>query len=215
MRNYIKILTFLFVFVGLCLIRTSAFVAIVDHSVYSLALQLSYSKTWLLIWYGVTQLGEWFFVYVVLAILSILVLMQHRNRYGFGFVLLMIGLSISNVLFKVQFHLPRPVGLATFYEELSTYSFPSGHAVNSILVFFLIPRLYQFIQQGQIAESQSIRERSTSFALMLFGAIMIGLSRIFLGVHWFSDVVAGMVWGAVFYQIILEYLRMLTRRKNA
>lgn len=212
MVKYKQIFIFLLLFLILCVIRTTDPVLSVDDFWYNLAQQLSYSREWLLVWFGVTQIGDGFFVYIIVFLLTMMILSRHRNRYGFGFFLLMLGLALSNLGFKLFFQLSRPVGFASFYEELSTHTFPSGHAVNSIVIFFLVPRLYQYIQQGSI-HFGTRRERVTSFVLMVFGASLISMSRVFLGVHWFSDVVTGMVWGAVVYQIVLSYLKFMTARR--
>lgn len=206
-------LIFFAFFLLLCLIRTTDPVHAIDGFWYNLAQQLSYSREWLLIWFGVTQIGDGFFVYIIVFLLTLTIVSRHRNRYGFGFFLLMLCLALSNLGFKLFFQISRPVGLASFYEELSTHTFPSGHAVNGIVIFFLVPRLYQYIQQGGIHFGHSARERVTSFFLMLFGASLISMSRVFLGVHWFSDVVTGMVWGAVIYQVVLVYLKFMIERR--
>ncbi|MCV2351573.1 phosphatase PAP2 family protein [Paucibacter sp. Y2R2-4] len=84
-------------------------------------------------------------------------------------------------------------------------SFPSGHASISALVFLSLGALLA-----------SGRERLVERAFILFAAalmaVLIGLSRIALGVHWASDVVGGWAFGAAWAVLFLLLARKLARR---
>lgn len=166
-----------------------------------------------MVWYGVTQLGDGFFVYLVVGFEAVVFLFKERTLRSFGIIGVMFVLFLSNPLFKIIFKINRPIGFASFYEELTTSSFPSGHSVNAVIIFFLVPRFYQFIQLGRLPEPDSQRERISSFVLMLFGAMMVAMSRVFLGVHWFSDVMTGLVWGGVIHLVIMNLLILNQRSK--
>ena len=64
----------------------------------------------------------------------------------------------------------------------TSYSFPSGHSANSMAVFTAVALI-------------ALPRRPGALILAIGLAILIGLTRIFLGVHWPSDVVGGWAWG--------------------
>lgn len=81
---------------------------------------------------------------------------------------------------------PRPE-LADHLVQVSGLSFPSGHATNSAIVYLTLASL-----AGQVVRGRRIRAYAFGAAILLVGAI--GTSRVYLGVHWPSDVLAG--WSA-------------------
>lgn len=122
-------------------------------------------------------------IVVALAVSALLVLRRFGQAamVGFGSVAgyaLMVGLK--NLVQR-----PRPpVGDAVAHE--SSWSFPSGHAMMSIIVFGLIAVVL-------------VWNTGHRWWLLLAGmaSLVIGISRLYLGVHWLSDVLAGWLIGAV------------------
>lgn len=101
----------------------------------------------------------------------------------------LIGGFLLNTLFKEVFARPRPVFVDPI-AVLNSYSFPSGHAMLSLitigmLTYFLWSRL----------ESFHARAFAVTFGVLL--VVMIGISRMALGVHFLSDVLAGYAAGGV------------------
>ena len=84
---------------------------------------------------------------------------------------------------------PRPPGAAAYVTDTQV-SFPSGHTMTGIYVYGAIGLL--LILWGLDRNSTALRV--TGFAFFGFG-IVVGLSRIVLGVHWASDVMAGWLFG--------------------
>jgi len=136
----------------------------------------------------VTSLGS-------LAVLGLLILLAFGvlaclRRWGEG-VLLLVGagggLCISQGL-KVLFGRERP-DMAYRAVEAVNASFPSGHAMMSAVVFLTL---------GALASRFAERKRLKALALgsAVFLSLLVGLSRIYLGVHWASDVLAGWCVGA-------------------
>jgi undecaprenyl-diphosphatase len=112
--------------------------------------------------------------------------------------------SMGVSLLKSQFGRPRPG--AEFAELLAPgMSFPSGHATISAIVFLTVAAL--------IANTRSRAvEKSYILAMATLMALLVGLSRIALGVHWATDVVAGWAFGAAWALAWLLLARGLTRR---
>lgn len=127
----------------------------------------------------ITNLGSALFVIAV----SILLLVFLKDK--------LIGLSIFlnlaivgglNQILKMIFQRPRPVGYRLIEE--SGYSFPSGHSMISAAFYgFLIYLIYKKVENKYIKYSLII-----GLTLLI---VCIGLSRIYLGVHYASDVLAG------------------------
>ncbi len=109
---------------------------------------------------------------------------KHRNEAVF-FVFVSGASGVLIYLLKHLFMRARPV--VQFLAETG-YSFPSGHALISVVLF---GSLLYF--------SLKLKSVSTKYWLVLFsslGILILGLSRIYLNVHWFSDILGGYFLGA-------------------
>lgn len=141
----------------------------------------------------VTNLGDWFVVFA--ATLALIVFFLYRRDHDHLGVLIvtMVGAGVLDGVLKLAFHRLRPDPF--FGARPTTYSFPSGHSLISFCFYGLIAGMINF----QLEERWQ-RALVWCAAGLLIG--MIGLSRIYLGVHWPTDVVAGytaaIIWmGAV------------------
>ncbi len=92
-------------------------------------------------------------------------------------------------LIKVQVARPRP-DVVPHLVEVSHMSFPSGHAASSAVVYLTLAGL-----ASQVTPNRVARRYMLSVAILLVGAI--GCSRVYLGVHWPSDVLAGWSFGTL------------------
>jgi membrane-associated phospholipid phosphatase len=136
---------------------------------------------------GITQLAsQWVSVGItVLAIISLL--WKKRRLKALAFSLVMSGVGLSIYYGKLFFQRVRPLHIA-YYPE-TTFSFPSGHSAAAMALFGMLAYLC-------IQEAESFRKR---FIVGLLGAwliLAIGFSRIYLGVHFLSDVAGGYLVGA-------------------
>lgn len=91
--------------------------------------------------------------------------------------------SILSGQAKLLFARPRPA-LVDHLIEVRGLSFPSGHATNSAIIYLTLALLI-----SQVVPGRRTRAYILSVAVLLVG--LIGISRVYLGVHWPSDVLAG------------------------
>lgn len=91
--------------------------------------------------------------------------------------------SILSGQAKLLFARPRP-DLVEHLVEAQGLSFPSGHATNSAIIYLTLALLI-----SQVVHGRATRAYILGAAVMLTG--IVGISRVFLGVHWPSDVMAG------------------------
>lgn len=96
--------------------------------------------------------------------------------------------AILSTLLKSLFDRPRP-DLVAHLVDVSSTSFPSGHAMNSAVVYLTLGAL---LARAHLERTTRIYVLSVAIALTL----AVGSSRVYLGVHWPSDVIAGWIVGA-------------------
>ena len=157
--------------------------------------------------WAITQLGRIWVIGFLVAFFSLFLWFSHRRYYLLGLYVSIIGSEILTITGKYAFARERPSG--AFYHE-ALYSFPSGHATLAIAFFGFV--LYTFFQ-----ETPSFRSKLNLFFIALTLIFLIGMSRIYLGVHYVSDVWAGYLVGAMWMVIgiaLSEYQRSNTSCKK-
>lgn len=112
--------------------------------------------------------------------------------------------ALVGALLKAIFMRPRP-NLVTHLIEVETTSFPSGHAMNSAVVFLTLGALLTQTQKGL-----AVRIYLMTIAIIL--TLIVGFSRVYLGVHWPSDVLAGWCVGATWAAFCSVVARVLQLR---
>ena len=138
----------------------------------------------------------------VLIFFCLLIFIFIKKRTYFYLVgLNLINTVILNIALKVLFRRERPI--ESIIEE-SGYSFPSGHSMTSLAFYgFLIYLLYK----------SSIQKKLKILLITILGIIimLIGTSRIYLGVHYLSDVLAGfsftLAYLIIFTKLITNYMK--------
>lgn len=126
---------------------------------------------------------------VALAIASVVCVLLYRRRHLAEAALVPVvlgGTELLNLILKLSFQRTRP---EVAFVELDTYSFPSGHAMVSTAAYGLLA----YLAWGRLATR---RARLVLAGGTLVAVALIGFSRLYLGVHYLSDVLAGIAGGA-------------------
>lgn len=117
-----------------------------------------------------------------------------------------VGMLI-NMLLKQLFQRARPV-LEEPLLTLTTYSFPSGHT-SSATLFYGILTLYVF------SRTNNRRVHTACVALWIALVMLVGFSRMYLGVHYLTDVVAAATWSLAWLALCALASRALRKRLRA
>ncbi len=154
------------------------------------------------VWF--TSLGGEIIVPLVAIITVIILWYRKRQSFAKAFIFTGVFAEIFNLAGKEFFHRARPV--AQMVNETS-YSFPSGHATLSLAIYGFIA--YMILR---LAKKEAVKVWST-IILGIF-ILLIGLSRIYLRVHYFSDVVGGFALGGLSLILGITISEYLLRRNN-
>jgi undecaprenyl-diphosphatase len=137
----------------------------------------------------ITMLGSTLFLSLLCISVFVIFIIKNWKRAAVLLMTAAAGAVILNFVLKVSFGRTRPV---PFFDTPlpDSYGFPSGHALYAACCYGVLAWLV-----ASRIQNKSLRILIWSFAVLL--AFLIGLSRIYLGVHYPSDVIAGFVAGIV------------------
>lgn len=140
-----------------------------------------------------SALGNSISLLISTLIVIILLLKKHRNEVAIFCIALIMG-TVINTALKTFIARERPSQSPLVIEN--TYSFPSNHAMNATIFFGLISYFsFHFFRKKSLSVMISL--------LSILLIILIGFSRIYLGVHYFSDVMAGYFAGFWWFVTVL------------
>lgn len=143
----------------------------------------------------------------VLAIVVAAVLLKRRQRVlAIGWLIALAGGGLLNWALKALFARPRPL----FDDPLAVargWSFPSGHSMGTIVTFGMLSYLaFLFLR--------TLRARLAFVAFALSWTVAMGFSRMYLGVHYLSDVLAGFAAGSVWLAVCISGVEVARRRPS-
>lgn len=135
----------------------------------------------------VTDLGSVWFLGAVAALVTVWALAKGRRALAGLYAMTALASGVLIVLLKLLFQRPRP-DLMTAIAAPDSFSFPSGHAMGSIVVFGMAAFVGRRLAGGR---------RRSWYGLAALVVSLVGFSRVYLGVHWTTDVLAGYAAGAI------------------
>jgi undecaprenyl-diphosphatase len=136
---------------------------------------------------GFTFLGEPNLLLALCVTLVIILLVRKHRSEATTIAIAGAGAIGLNLLLKKLFARARPQ-LWERAVDVRFYSFPSGHAMVSMVIYGLL---------GYFLASRFPKQRWWIYILTILLVVVIGLSRLYLGVHWPTDIIAGYTAGLV------------------
>jgi membrane-associated phospholipid phosphatase len=128
---------------------------------------------------ALTHIGSWFVLLGMMAARAAMLMVRRHRLAAVWLVGVVVGGRLIVELVKLIVERPRPE-LQPHEVMVSSFSFPSGHAANSMITFLALA-----------VTMRGSEQRGTAIVAAILGGIAVGCTRPMLGVHWPSDVIAG------------------------
>lgn len=145
--------------------------------------------------------------YAIVALSLLLLIIIKNKSIPLSIILNLICISLLNLIFKLIIQRQRPDGISII--NISGYSYPSGHSMVSMAFFGFIAYLIYKKLNNKLYKLLTI-------IVSIIIIFLIGFSRIYLGVHYFSDVLGGffaslgyLIIFTNYYQIILKKVKKI------
>ena len=152
----------------------------------------------------ITALGGYTTIIIInLAAIGYLLAVRRRGLAIYIAGAVLSGLAGSTLL-KLDYLRPRPELVARLV-EVHTSSFPSGHAMNAAITYLTLGSLLAGTERNRLV-------RLYVMSVAIFLTVAIGISRVYLGVHWPSDVLVGWSLGGVWAFLCAAVFAELQRR---
>lgn len=161
------------------------------------------SEPWDSFWFFITKQFNWIPIFLIIFYLVF-------KHYGWRHSLLILGMialvilitdQTTNHFFKYRFERLRPSsdpsleGLIRAVHSSQTFSFISGHASNSMAAAFFLFAV--------------LKTRVKYIEIMFLWPLVFAYSRIYLGLHYPSDILAGYLWGALMALLVLQLYKQI------
>jgi membrane-associated phospholipid phosphatase len=149
----------------------------------------------------ITTLGTGVVLIMIVLIASIF-LWQTQHKWSVYLLLLgTFGGKLLNTALKAFYNRDRP-SVVEWVTEVHSTSFPSGHAMSAMVVYGSVAYLV-----GRLDANRGLRH--TTWAVAAVVILAIGISRMYLGVHYPSDVIAGFIAGLAWLGFVVACMRAL------
>ncbi len=140
---------------------------------------------------------------IALVVLTVVGFFVVQARYWTAFFVFMTAISgeLVSYAMKSVFARPRP-GITPHLREAFSSSFPSGHAMQSAIIYLTLGAMLMRITSGRLTKIYC-------FTVAMLLTFLVGLSRVWLGVHYPTDVIAGwiigLIWASVCWLVAQHY----------
>lgn len=142
---------------------------------------------------NITNIGG---AYSLIVVSLLLLVFIKKKKIPLFIIINLVSVFLTSQLLKIIFRRPRPDGLFLINE--TGFSYPSGHAMVSFAYILFIIYILKGIKNNVVKVILSI------FLIIL--ALAIGFSRIYLGVHYFSDIIAAYFLSVCYISIFINFV---------
>ncbi len=146
----------------------------------------------------ITNFGSTIMISILFILILAVLLFRKRWRYAILSTIAILGALLLQLIIKNLVHRTRPENLIA-----TDFSFPSGHAMMAIIFVSLL--IYSF--------KDDFKNKIVRYVLIITASaffITVGISRIIIHVHWFSDVIAGMSISFFWFICVVLVERLIT-----
>jgi len=195
MKKYIKwiifgIYLFIFLLIGINILNDSTLV--IDTVMYEWISKYIIGENMTFFMKFITWFGSTIGI-IIVGLISLFIIRDRKINISLT-ICLVLGTTINNIV-KIIFSRPRPNINPLVLEN--TYSFPSGHSMMSMILYgYLIYLVYNYVKNKNI--------KWLLITLLSILILSIGFTRVYLGVHYFSDVIGGFIFGIVYLIMYIE-----------
>ena len=198
-NNKLLILTIIPLFIIITIITSKILLErelIIDKLAYDIIVEQLRTPKLTLFMKTITKLSDTGYIIIIALIITLLFLtIWKQKKVAIIIPCNLIIATLTNQTLKAIFQRERPFGYHLI--EMSGFSFPSGHAMVSMAFYgLLIYIIYNLVKNKLL--------RNILITINIIIILLIGLSRVYLGVHYLSDIIAG-------YSISIIYLLLLTK----
>jgi undecaprenyl-diphosphatase len=151
-----------------------------------------------------TFLGSSPVLIAVVGVAVVLLVIRRRRVEAVFLVVALVGTLVHNDMLKMLVQRPRPgFDWAKVWPETG---FPSGHTMNSFVVYVAIALV--------IWQLRGRRAGIVALVLATVLTVRVGISRIYLGAHWLSDVIGGYLAGALWLLLLAAAWTLVSRLRQ-
>jgi undecaprenyl-diphosphatase len=154
------------------------------------------SPMWMQLFLAVTRLGSTLVLAIIGCTAGIIFIALRWFRPLLLLIVVMCGQAALHHGFKLLYARPRPPSLIN-YPTVESFSFPSGHAVSSLCLYGTLAWIV----------ASSLENTAAKAGIGIFAAVLIfliGMSRVYIGVHYPTDVIAGFAAAAIWTAAVLS-----------
>lgn len=146
----------------------------------------------------ISFVGSGYFLVPIITLIFIYTLI--KKNYYISKILLAssLGCWIFNYVLKILFNRTRPLDF--FLVEQGGLSYPSGHSMVSMSMYLSFAYL---ISRNEIFKDK----KKIVYSFALIDVLLMGASRIYLGVHWPTDIIGGFIMGYLFFRFVVATIK--------
>lgn len=194
-----------FTWLAVCALSGSG-AAVYDAAVTQWAVQARSTVLTPLAWLA-TGAGGTLGLSLLTAVMAAVLVVRCRPRHALTLVAAMAGSSLLTMLLKEVFARARPSEALLLGAPQTTYSFPSGHSLNTAVFAGTLAGF-------ALLSSAPPTRKALAVLAAAAGTAVVGLSRIYLAYHWLTDVLAGWALGAAWTCLVALLFLMVRRRRG-